>query len=295
MRFAPATSAGCSTRGRERLEPEHRLPRQRHRALDHVLELADVAREAVRHQPIHHLVAGPLDRLAELARILLDEVIDEQRDVLAPLVQRRHRDLDHVQPVVEILAEAPGRHLVLQAPVRRADDAHVDALIVGVADAAEGLLLDQAQHLHLERERQLADLVEEERAAVGRLEQAGLVVQRAREGALHVAEQLGFEQHLRNRRAVHDHERPVVTLAARVDRARDHLLAGSALAADQHVRLAVGHLRDQLEDALHRRAVADDRAIALAVPQLAAQAPVLAREQLLLERLLDDEFGSRRP
>ena len=116
-----------------------------------------------------------------------------------------------------------------------------------------------------------------------------LLCERAREGALHVAEQLGFEQHLRDRRAVHDHERPVATLAARVDRARDHLLAGPALAADQDVRLAVGHLPDQLEDALHRRAVADDGAIALAVPQLAAQAPVLAREQLLLERLLDDD------
>ena len=78
-------------------------------------------------------------------------------------------------------------------------------------------------------------------------------------------------------------------LAARVDRARDHLLAGPALAADQHVRLAVGHLPDQLEDALHRRAVSDDGAIALAVPQLAAQAAILAREQLLLERLLDDD------
>ena len=45
-------------------------------------------------------------------------------------------------------------------------------------------------------ERQLADLVEEHRAAVGRLEQAGLAPDRAGEGAALVAEQLALEQRL---------------------------------------------------------------------------------------------------
>ena len=42
-----------------------------------------------------------------------------------------------------------------------------------VADAEDDALLERAQQLHLEVERQLADLVEEERALVGRLELAG--------------------------------------------------------------------------------------------------------------------------
>ena len=56
------------------------------------------------------------------------------------------------------------------------------------------LLLEGAQQLHLHGGRRLAHLVEEEGAAVGRLEEALLVLVGVREGALHVAEQLALEE-----------------------------------------------------------------------------------------------------
>ena len=52
----------------------------------------------------------------------------------------------------------------------------------------------------------VADFVEEQRAAVGLLEAADALLVGAREGALLVAEQLGLEQVLLQRRAVHLHE-----------------------------------------------------------------------------------------
>jgi hypothetical protein len=52
------------------------------------------------------------------------------------------------------------------------------------ADRAHALFLDHAQQLHLQVQRQLGDLVEEQRAAVARLEQAFLVGVRAGEAAL---------------------------------------------------------------------------------------------------------------
>ena len=52
-------------------------------------------------------------------------------------------------------------------------DAHVDAVRLDRADAPDLALLQRAQQLRLQLERQLADLVEEQRAAVGGLEQAG--------------------------------------------------------------------------------------------------------------------------
>ena len=58
------------------------------------------------------------------------------------------------------------------------------------------------------RQRQLADLVEEQRAAVGQLEQAGAVAATAPVNApLLVAEQLALDQRLGQRRAVDLHER----------------------------------------------------------------------------------------
>ena len=56
--------------------------------------------------------------------------------------------------------------------MRRGDDADVDLDRRAAADARDLVPLEHAQELRLERGGQLADLVEEHRAAVGRLEEA---------------------------------------------------------------------------------------------------------------------------
>src|SRR5262249_19759801 len=69
------------------------------------------------------------------------------------------------------------------------------------ADALEAPLLEHPQELGLAALGQLADLVEEQRAAVGQLEAADLLVRGAGEGALLVAEELALEERLGQRRA----------------------------------------------------------------------------------------------
>ena len=81
---------------------------------------------------------------------------------------------DDVEPVVEVLAEVARRDLLLEVAVGRGDQAHVDLDRLDAADALELALLERAQQLHLHLDRDLADLVEEQRAAVGQLEAAGL-------------------------------------------------------------------------------------------------------------------------
>ena len=56
------------------------------------------------------------------------------------------------------------------------------------ADSLEGAFLQNAEQLGLHFEGDVADFVEEERAAVGQLEAADLVAVGARERALDVAE-----------------------------------------------------------------------------------------------------------
>ena len=75
--------------------------------LHQVLELAHVARPVVAAQDLERGVGDRLDLGAALLVQHLEEVHHEQRDVLAPLAQRRHLDRDHVEPVEEVLAEAP--------------------------------------------------------------------------------------------------------------------------------------------------------------------------------------------
>ena len=82
---------------------------QHHRALDDVLQLADVARPAVVHQQVERLRLELDAGLAVLRAVLLEEVLRQRRNVVLALPQRRQVDVDDVQPVVEVLAEPARR------------------------------------------------------------------------------------------------------------------------------------------------------------------------------------------
>ena len=79
----------------------------------------------------------------------------------------------------------------------------------------------------------MTHLVEEQRAAVGCLEETRLGLAGVGEGAALVAEQLGLEERLRNGRAVDVDERPPGAGAGPVDRPGQEPLAGPGLPADQ--------------------------------------------------------------
>ena len=173
-------------------------------------------------------------------------------DVLEPLAQRRHADLDDVHAVKQVLAELALGDQRREILVSRRQDAHVDRRFPGLADRPHALLLDDAQQLDLHVQRQVGDLVQEQRAALGGLDQALLVGDRAGEAALLVAEQLALHQLGRDRAAVHRHERPVAARAGIVDQVRDQLFAGAGLAIDMYRRLAARDTLDHLAQLLHR-------------------------------------------
>ena len=64
--------------------------------------------------------------------------------------------------------------------MRGGDDPDVDRDLLGAADAEEAALLEHAQQVDLHLGRDVADLVEEERAAVGELELALAFARRRR-------------------------------------------------------------------------------------------------------------------
>jgi len=105
--------------------------------------------------------------------------------------------------------------------------------------------LQRAQQLGLQRERHVADLVEEERAAGGQLELAR-TLDDAGGDALADAEHLRFQQVGGDGGAVEGDEGPVPARRGRVQAAREVLLAHARLAQDQH-----GHV--PLEERLHLR------------------------------------------
>ena len=82
-------------------------------------------------------------------------------------------------------------------------------------------------------EPDVANLVEEQGAAVGAADDAGERGVGAGEGALAVAEQLALEHVARNRGAVEGDERAVGAVRGAMDHAREHLLAGAGLAGEE--------------------------------------------------------------
>ena len=95
------------------------------------------------------------------------------------------------------------------------------------------MILERAQQLRLQVERQLANLVEEQRAALGALERARVLGVRAGEGAALVAEELALDQVGGHRAAVEDDERAARARAHVVDRVREDVLAGAGLAGQR--------------------------------------------------------------
>ena len=130
----------------------------------------------------------------QLPPVALEEVLGERRDVPRPLAERRQGHAHDVEAVVEVQAEEAVPDGGPEVAVGRGDEADVGLDRPRPADALEGLVLEDAQELRLERGADVADLVEEHRPAVGDLELPALLLVRAREGALLVAEQLGLEE-----------------------------------------------------------------------------------------------------
>ena len=129
--------------------------------------------------------------------------------------------------------------------------------------------LEHAQQLRLRRRRQAANLVEEQRAAVGELEQAGLAVAGAEEAAADVAEQLALEHRVVDRRAVDRDEPPLAPRAEAVEGAGDELLPRPRLARDQGQPDVRRQPPDHAEEILHPGRAADHAAELEAARELA--------------------------
>jgi len=113
------------------------------------------------------------------------------------------------------------------------DRAEIDPHRPCGSDGQHLRLLEHAEQRRLRRKRQIADLVEEERASSGCLDQALPVAIGAREGAAPVTEQLALDQLLGERTAVQRHERARAP-GEPVERAGQNLFAGSGLASQEH-------------------------------------------------------------
>src|SRR5690606_30944420 len=138
--------------------------RERGATLDEVLQFAHVARPVAFEQRFQRGRCKALRR-ARCRVDAIEEMRGQQRNVLAPLAQRRQAQVDHVETIEKILAELAAFHALAQVLVGGGDDADVDMPVAGAAHGAHRAFLQHAQQLHLRARRHVTDLVQEQRAA----------------------------------------------------------------------------------------------------------------------------------
>jgi hypothetical protein len=100
-----------------------------------------------------------MDIPAERSRELAQETQGKRHNVVRPVPKRGDANRYYVDAVVKIAAEAAFRDGALKVGVCRADNPSVRLDRHLAADASESPLLDQAQHLRLDGERQFTDFV----------------------------------------------------------------------------------------------------------------------------------------
>src|SRR5476649_1498001 len=96
----------------------------------------------------------------------IQHVPGQQFNVLATRPQRRLLDLQHAQAVVEVRAKPAFDHGSLHIYVRSRDNAHINGGGLMTTQAFDLAFLKETQQARLALQRQVAYLIEEQRAAV---------------------------------------------------------------------------------------------------------------------------------
>jgi hypothetical protein len=175
---------------------------------------------------------------------LLQEVFGKHQQIIPTLAKRRNIQDEHIDSIVQILAEPTVADRLLEVDIRCSEQTKIDWHGGGGPEPGHVPILKHAQQGRLKRHRKLADLVEEQRASVSRFDSADSARPRASKRMSLVPEQLRLHQRGRDRTAVHGNHRPSATARTLVNRPGNELLACACFPDDQHWRISLGDLID---------------------------------------------------
>ena len=122
-------------------------------------------------------------------------------NVAAAFAQGRRLNLEDGQSIIEVLAQRRTFGARSYGLVGRGEHPGAGGHPPGPPDALEGAVLKDAQELGLEERVEVANLVEEQRAAAGCFEAAGAAGGSPGEGSALVTEELALEERRRGRAA----------------------------------------------------------------------------------------------
>src|SRR5262249_29426916 len=141
----------------------------RDRPFHGIFELPDISRPAICRQQL--MGFGTDSQYFRVWRapdlpILFNKVRRELRNVFAPLSERGHFQWKDIQAVKQIFAESSLLNFLAQIAVGGGDDPDIDFNDGLPAQPLDLSFLNHAQQIRLHAQRELANLIEEDRAAI---------------------------------------------------------------------------------------------------------------------------------
>src|SRR5712672_782376 len=177
---------------------------------------------------------------------------------VAAITESRQRHLLSIETIEQVGAEASLGDGLVEASVGSGDQEDID-LGSDAANGAHRPVVKQAQKHGLQRDGHVADLVKEQRAAVGLLDKSDCATApRAGERAVSIAEELGLYQAFGKGGAI-DGDEGAGPPAGGMGVAGELFLAGTGLTADEDRHLACCRSLDLMDNGSHRR-IASDKA-----------------------------------
>ena len=210
------------------------------RQCDHTLH--EIFQLPVRFPAIHSaylILEAPRAKVSSIQsrvsrEIVLEKMLDQKWNILTAVAQSRQMDGNDIQSVREVLPERSFLHHEPKIGAGCRNNPHVDFDRSIAAESIKLPFLNDAQQLDLQGSRHVADLIEEDRAAVGLFKFADPGLDGTRKGAFDVTKQLRFEQVFRNRSAVYADKLLMFSLAVEMNGPGNQLFAGTGLALDQN-------------------------------------------------------------
>ncbi len=150
--------------------------------------------------------------------------------------KRRDRDVQKVQPVIQIRTELPLFDLFFHIDVRGGDYPYIHRMHAGASNPPDLFFLQYPQKLRLQCDRDLPDLIQKNRSFMCKFKQTGLAsFGRSGKSARFIAEQFAFQQILRKRRAVERHKGLMASFARLMNAVRKQFFSCTCLSDNEYI------------------------------------------------------------
>src|ERR1035441_1559612 len=207
--------------------------------------------------------AEPGRRQPQAPGSLLQKMRGQHGNVLLAVAKGWYLDRKDVEPVIKVLPEPALLRILLKVAIGGGDDPHIHRAGLLFADPLILLFLQDTQEFALEREGDLAHLIQEEGAAVGGFKATGAVFDGAGESAFDVAEEFALVKLTGDGSAVNADKWAIGAAAQAVDFPGDEFLAGAGFTENEHRGVRERPPVDLVEQLLDGRRLADDIAESL--------------------------------